>query len=315
MLEAERHNKSFQRTALPPLNSNVGHHKSSMCIDSFSSVLTSFTTASWEFLNSNLAIAIIGGFAGAIGGALGGQQIVERSRWREEKLKELRHTNAAIMVAHTICNAALAVKKQHVLPMQQSFLKSKSELEEFKIKRNSGKTPKDAEFHMQMDMRTYPAPIVPMDTLKHVVFQELSVVGRPLALVAVIEQSLIGLTAAIAKRDQLIMRFATGEIHETVHANYYFGLPLQGGHVNQEFPDLVEGIYSYVDDLAFFSYQLCVDLMKHGTKIREALVKKSSKKVPNVNEADFSGPLKSGLMPPDSQYSDWLNAFVERPVK
>ena len=287
-----------------------------MCIDSITPALSSAAIAGWQFLNSNIIIAIVGGFAGAIGGALGAQRIVERSRKREERLKELRYTNAAIMVAHTICNAALALKKQHVQPMREEFLKLRADLEAFKAKRDAKQIAPDVEFHLQMDMRTYPAPIVPIETLKHIVFQEISAVGRPLALVAVIEQSLIGLSGAIAKRDQLIQRFVSGEIPENKHAHFYFGLPLQGGHLNQEYPDLVEAIYSYVDDLAFFSYQLCSDLMKHGAKVREALIiKKPSKQVPHVSEADFSGPLKSGLLPPDSQYGDWVNAFVERSEK
>jgi hypothetical protein len=267
---------------------------------------------SWQFLNSNLAIAFIGGFAGAIGGALGAQRIAERSRKREERLKELRYTNAAIMVGHTICNAALSLKKQHVKPMRDDFIKAKENLDTFKAKRDAGEIAQDAEFHVQLDMRTYPAPIVPIETLKHIAFQEISAVGRPLALVSVIEQSLIGLTSAIARRDQLIQSFSSGAIPEQLHVNYYFGLPLKAGHVNQEFPDLVEAISSYVDDLAFFSSLLCSDLMKHGAKVRDALIKQSSKQVPHVSEADFSGTVRSGLMPPDSQYSDWLNSFVEK---
>ncbi len=283
-----------------------------MCLDSLTSALSSAANSGWKFLNSNLAIAFIGGFAGAIGGALGAQRIAERSRKREERIKELRYTNAAIMVAHTICNAALSLKKQHVQPMREEFLKAKANLEAFKAKRDIGEIAPDEEFHVQMDMRTYPAPIVPIETLKHIAFQEISAVGRPLALVSVIEQSLVGLTAAIAKRDQLIQSFANGTIPEQLQANYYFGLPLKGGHVNQEYPDVVEAISSYVDDLAFFSSLLCGDLMKHGTKVREALIKGSLKQVPHVSEADFSAAVESGLMPSESQYSDWLNAFVER---
>jgi len=286
-----------------------------MYIDLLTSALYSLITASWQFLNSNIAIAFVGGFTGAIGGALGAQAIAERSRKREERLKQLRYTNAAIMVAHTICNAALALKKQHVQPMREAFLQSKIELEAFKAKRDAGQIAPDVEFHIQMDLRSYPAPVVPIDTLKHIVFQEVSAVGRPLALVAVIEQTLIGLRNAIARRDQLIQRFETGEIPGNRHAQYYFGLPLQGGHVNQEFPDLVEVIHSYANDLAFFSYQLCSDLLKHGVKVREALTKKPSNQVPHVSEVDFSGPLKSGLIPPASQYADWVNSFVEKTEK
>jgi hypothetical protein len=286
-----------------------------MSIDLLTSALSSIATGGWQFLNSNFAIAFIGGFTGAIGGALGAQRIAERSRKREERLKQLRYTNAAIMVAHTICNAALALKKQHVQPMRENFLKSKAELEAFKAKRDAGQIAPDVEFRINMDLRTYPAPVVPIDTLKHIAFQEVSAVGRPLALVAVIEQTLIGLRNAIARRDQLIRNFESGEIPRNEHAHYYFGLPLPGGHVNQEFPDLVEGIYSYTDDLAFFGYQLCSDLMKHGVKVREALTSKPSKQIPHVSQADFSGPLKSGLIPPASQYTDWVNSFVEKAEK
>jgi len=217
------------------------------------------------------------------------------------------------MVAHTICNTALSLKKQHVQPMHEAFLQSKKSLEEFKEQKSSKQIAMDANFYMQMDLRSYPAPVLPIETLKHIVFQEIPTVGRPLALVAVIEQSLIGLTAAIAKRDQLIQRFTSGKILENHYPHYYFGLPLPGGVLNQEYPDVVEIIYSYVDDLAFFGYQLCEDLMLHGARVRERINKKPSNELPNVSKADFSGPLKSGLLPPESQYSDWVNAFVERP--
>lgn len=77
----------------------------------------------------------------------------------------------------------------------------------------------------------------------------------------------------------------------------------------------MEAIYSYTDDLAFFGYQLCSDLMKHGVKVRETLTSKPSTKVPHVSEADFADALKSGLIPPASQYADWMNSFVEETEK
>jgi hypothetical protein len=66
----------------------------------------------WSALNANFTIAFIGGFTGAIGGALGAQFIAERMKRREERLRELRSTNAAIMTCFSICNAALMLKHQ-----------------------------------------------------------------------------------------------------------------------------------------------------------------------------------------------------------
>ncbi len=283
-----------------------------MCTEAISSILSALVTASWKFLNSNVVIAAVGGLVGAFGGALGAQRIIERVRKREETLNELRNTNAAIMVAHTICNSALVLKKQHVQPIRENFLKIREAAEAFTAKRDAKQISLDVEFQFAMDFRTYPALIVPLETLKNLVFEKISTVGRPLALVAVTEQSLTGLNNAIAKRDQLIERFQTGEIPEKLRPHYYLGVPFSGGHVNQEFPDLVEASYSYVDDLAFFSYLLCTDLMKHGAKVREALTNMSSRQVPKVIEADFSAPIKSGLMPSASKYGDWTNGFVGR---
>lgn len=284
-----------------------------MFIDSAMAAMASAFDMGYQMLNAGFTIALLGGLTGAIGGALGAQHIVERSQRRKEGLRQLRYTNASIMVAFAICNSAFALKKQHVQPMREEYLKSKADLQSFMARREAKDVSVGMEFHLVMSLKTYPAPIVPLESLKHMVFQELSVVGRPLALVAVIEQSLMGLTAAIAKRDLLIQKFQSGEISEREHVQYYFGLPLSDGHVNEEYSDLVDAIYSYTDDLAFFASRLCLDLMKHGQQVKDALTKFTSQKMLNVSQVDFSSPEKSGLMPPCSQYADWLSAIVENP--
>lgn len=162
-----------------------------------------------------------------------------------------------------------------------------------------------------VERRPKQPPVVPIETLKDLVFQKLSAVGRPLALVAVLEQSLAGTRDAVAKREALVQRFATGQIPEQFTAHSYFGLKLPSGHVSQAHADLVEGVYRYMDDIAFFSALLCTDLMEHGERLRAAFVKRYGKDAPRVSTVDFSGPKKSGLLPPDSQYNDWLLAFAK----
>lgn len=259
-------------------------------------------------LNANFTIAFIGGFAGAIGGALGAQHIAERARRRDEMAKELRNTNASIMVAFQICSSTLALKHQHVQPMWQAFERQKAELVEFKRRRRSGEIPSNTEFILEADFKVFPAPLVPIETLKKLVFEQVSTYGRPLALVAVLEQSIEGLREAVQKRDALIHRFST-TIPKELFANYYFGLKLPSGDTNQEHPDSVDVIQSYVDDVSFFSSLLCADLIAHGKLIRQQLLKFWKKGVPNVSSADFSGPRAKGLLPPDAQYADWLNGF------
>ena len=279
-------------------------------MDSVPTIIMSFLTLVWSWLNSNLSIAFVGGLTGAFGGALGAQRIVERARQREDWVRELRNTNAATMVAFSVCNSALATRKQHVEPLRNGFNKARDDLLKFKAERATGQRQGNAEYHVPLDLKVFPAPVVPMETLKDIIFQKLSVVGRPLALVSVLEQSLSGVRDAILRREALVQRFASGSIPETLTANFYFGLKLPNGHVTQEHPDLVECIYSYLEDIAFFSALLCQDLMAHGDQLHAAFTKRFGKGAPRVSTADFSGPRSLGLIPPDSQYTDWLKAFA-----
>lgn len=266
-------------------------------------------TAIWTILNSSFPIAFVGGLTGAVGGALGAQYIAERARRTEEQLRELRSTNAAIMVSFSICNGALALKHQHVQPMWETFVKHKFALEEFQRRQAAGEVAPGATFEFIADMRSFSAPIMPIETLKTLVYERISAYGRPLAVVAVLEQSLVGMHELARKREQLVRTFSSGTVPKERFPHLYFGLRQKNGDTNQEYPDVVEALHSYVDDVAFFSSLLCEDLIKHGTDVRVALVRKSDKNIPRVSTADFSSPKEKGLIPPDAQYKDWIGAF------
>ena len=265
----------------------------------------------FAFFNSAFVIAFVGGLTGALGGALGAQHIIERGSRRTELLRELRNTNAATMVGFSIVNAALALKNQHVRPLFEKFHADKAALAKFEVDRAAGRLSPGAQFTLVTDLRSFPAPVVPIDTLKTLVFDKISAQGRALALVSVIEQSLVGLHNAIRQRDEMCRRFQSGAVPSQQLPNYYFGRPLQSG-TNQEYPDLVDAIHEYVDDLAFFAALLCEDLNSHGEALRTTLADKFWKEAPKATAADFSGPRKSGLLPPDANYADWLKAFATK---
>ena len=83
--------------------------------------------SSKDFLNSNFFTAIAGACAGAFAGAYGAQRIVARGKEREELLAEIRNTNAATVVALGVCNTFLAIKKQHVKRLKETFDKQKTD--------------------------------------------------------------------------------------------------------------------------------------------------------------------------------------------
>lgn len=278
------------------------------CLSLLSTHVTEILNLVWSGLNSNFSTALLGSLAGAYAGAVAAQKIAERSKQREELLKELRNVNAAIMVAFSACNTALRLKKQHIQPIFEKFEQDKKALQEFKSNPSQDKAP----FELMVDLRVFEAPLIPTETLKDLVFNRISAYGRPLSLVSILEESALGIRAAIMKRAKMVERFQDGSISKAAMPNFYFGLPLPSGDTNQEYPDLVEAIHSYIEDIAFFSSLLSSDLVDHGKQIHKMFTEKFGKGAPNVSAADFSRPKELGLIPPDSQYQDWLNGFSIR---
>lgn len=281
------------------------------CQQWLSSDVCAFLAWLGSLLNSNFSTALLGSLAGAFAGAVAAQRIVEKTKTREEHLKELRNINAAAMASFTTCNTALALKRQHVKPLYDQFHKDKAALAAFMAARASGQIEGNVPFHFVSDLRTFLAPILPIDTLRNLLFDKLSVGGRPLSLVCAIEDAAHGLERAISMRLSFIERFKSGTIPGDQIPAYYFGMPLPNGETNQEYPDLLFAIHSYLDDVAFFAHLLCGDLTSHAKKLHAAIPESTRATAPKPTEADFTAARASGLIPPDDQYVDWLRAFPQ----
>jgi len=269
-------------------------------------VLRNFLSSS---LDSNLSIAFFSSLAGAFGGAIAAQRVIEKSKEKEAVLRELRSTKAAVMVSLSICNAHLALKRQHSLPLYEQFTKDREKAEDIYHKLDSGFAVTEP-FHFTGDMKTFSAPSVPIDTLQNLVFNEISAHGKALSAVSFLQGAYAGLKEVLSHREKLIAKFHSKEISEKEFPYYYFGIKMPTGHINQEYPDLIDAIHSYINDVIFFSVAICEDLAAHGNQLR-SVHKKLIKKVAEVHAPDFSGPKESGLIPPDSEYSSWTGSFKE----
>lgn len=266
-----------------------------------------------EFLNSSLGTALIGGAVGAFGGAVGAQRIIERFKERDELIRELRSNNAAITAAFVVCNAALAVKRQNVKPLYDSFSADRARLDQFHKDRLAGKLGAAPTFTFTADLRLFTAPTIPMGPLRDLLFNKVTAPTRALALVTAIDQTAEGLRDLCSRREAFVQRFP--HIPINLQHCYYFGVPMPDGTVNQEYPDFVEGIHSYVDDLIFFSKTLCTDLVAHGNVLRKRVPRWAKRNAPRVTEIDFSAAQASGMVPPDDRYLAYTNAFKERRIE
>jgi hypothetical protein len=271
---------------------------------------TAWVTGNWEeikaFFNSVFFTSIAGSLAGAFFGAYAAQRIAERGKYRDQLLKELRDTNAAITLAASICNSLLSMKKQHIKGLKEQYDAGRKSLDEFMVARRAGRIAPNVEFRFDADLQTLTLPAMPADILQVEVLEKISARARPIALTTTLRQSLNGLGEMLEKRNHLIESYkASGKPLSPAN---YFGLP-QGGNVNADYPSALHGIYSQTNDGIFFSHLLMQDLMDHGTQTAREFKKRFGKGAPQVRKADFTKAAQDGLMPNPDDYKDWMTMF------
>jgi hypothetical protein len=278
--------------------------------------LLSLLKAHWPdakaFFNSVFVTAILGSLAGAFGGAVAAQLIADKTRNKDELLKEIRATNAATIIAFGVCNSTLLAKKQHIVALRETFNQHRVAARAAIIAQQAGG---GEVFEFHGDFRTFDTLSLPLPILQTQVFEKLSVQGRAILLLTTLCQSVIGLNEIISRRNQLIETFKARSPSSSGSEllALYFGFPFQG-RTDQQYSDSIEGIYKQADDAIWFSAKLCSDLSAHGDALSAAFKKKFGKGAPRIHKPDFVKANEENLMPSDADYVDWLSMFTKRTV-
>lgn len=265
-----------------------------------------------DFANSAFLTSLVGALAGAFAGATAAQKIAERSKLRDELLREMRNTNASIALAFALCNSLLALKKQHIRGLKEGHDAQSAELIEFKRKRLAGEVSLTQPIEFVFNLFSIQLQPLETETLKTIVFERLTIVGRPLNLVVTLAQTLEGLAESVQRRNDLIAGYKARGTPGTELVNDYFGLPLSDGQINLDYPETLKAIYDQTDDGIFFSSLLCKDLQEHGEEIAARFKKTFNDSPPNISECDFTTVLTGNLMPDEANYADWERGFVKK---
>lgn len=272
----------------------------------------------WENLtaisNSAFTTSLIGALAGAYAGAYAAQKIAERSKERAEFQAQIRNTNAAITLSFMVCNAAISLKRQQTKVLCETYFNKKAELESISLMRKTVEISPHALFEFQADLDKVPFPAVPIDALRSLVYEKLSVSGRQLELVATLAGVLSSLSETIEYRNGLIADFKKLPPHDqkVVLPTFYFGRPYGEGHINTEYLDTMTGLQNLIDDAIFFSRLLCEDLAVHGNHLLEKFKSQFKGVREQINAIELSPEKTAGLIPPNEPYSEWLAGFHER---
>ena len=252
--------------------------------------------------------------AAAFAGAFTAQNIAERNRRREDVLKELRSTNAAISLAFAICNAGIALKRQNIAPLRKQYDESKEALLEFKRRRKAGEIPRDQPFESEINARVLHVPKLDAGTLRAHVLDRINVAGRPLHLAVVLDDAATALTAMMEQRNQQVVEMQqAGGQQAAGFMNRYFGLPTEDG-VDERYGNVLHAMADSVDDLIFFAQLLCKDLEQHGKRVLDRYPRRffvfREAHLPRIQQINFEKPTEQGLVPGPQKYADWLTAFV-----
>lgn len=276
--------------------------------------MTLHECVSWEgigsLLNSAFTTSLVGALAGAFAGATAAQSIAKRSKQKDQLLSQIRATNAAISASFVFCNLLISFKRQHVKPLYETFVAKRTELEEFHEKRRIGQIPLDQPFVFTADLRILQMPLLPVQLLERLVFDKLSVIGRPLALTTSLAGVAATLDALTQRRTALIEGFKRiPPDKQGLVAALYFGRSFAQDRVSTEYADTLEALFNQTDDGIFFSQLLCRDLIESGENALRDYKCLSKKSTEHVSTIDFRQASELGLMPNEAKYHDWLRSF------
>jgi hypothetical protein len=150
------------------------------------------------------------------------------------------------------------------------------------------------------------------DRLESLVLENLSVTGKPRPLVGQLRQSVESLNQSIEFRNEPINEIKQLNLTTEQRVPIIFGLPLEGGAVDERYRASVEHISRLTDDCIYFSASLMRELQIHAERARAEFVKRFGKKVPRVHELNFRHAERAGLMPAESDYAPWNAGFASR---
>lgn len=259
------------------------------------------------FANSSFTTSLAGAFAGAVAA----QRIAEKGKFREELVKEFHNTNAVISLTAAAASLAMALKKQHVKALKDSYDDDLKRFEEHKEKIRGRQIAPDTPFEMSPNMLYLQGISPPITTIQDIVLSRLSAVGRTISAVTALANSVENLNRALSKRNELLNAFKSKQLPEGASFHHmYFGLPYGTRQTNQEYGGSVEAIYLYTDDIIFFSIKLCEDLRDHGEILKKRYKSRLRGSPPRISTVDFETPRKNGLVPKDEDYEPWLSGFV-----
>lgn len=225
-------------------------------------------------LNSNVVTSAIGAVAGAYFGALAAGKIADRAKRQERIEKAVEDANGAILLAVDTMSVLITLKSQHISGLVGRYKKANQDLATHREHIQAGKKPPNAEFVVELELRTLEDLSVSPDQLLRRIESMPNFPGHIYLKAGAYRRSVLQLATAISGRNKLIGDWIAGNVQAGfTKEQLYFGTPNRDRHVNEIYPSYMQTIEQAIDDGIGFSIALANALQAHAKTIREKLGK------------------------------------------
>lgn len=275
---------------------------------------TIFSHGLWEciftFFNSSFTTSLLGSLAGAFAGAWIAQHIIERAKEKESLTSQIRATNAAITATLSACNLFIALKRQRINVLYDTYSHKLLEFKKFQALIADGLIQENETLNIKMDLTTTEAPVFPTEIIQKYNLEKLPLEGRPLSLTIALTNS-ITTTGSLLKKHTALSRTIRDwpENDQKGKLALYFGTETNSGNTNTEYGDTIQGIKDEINHGIYFSQLLCKDLIQIGNNALEKLKKLDKNTKEKICSINLEPAIKLGLIPDDESYQDWLKGF------
>ena len=252
----------------------------------------------WQYLDSNFSAALFG----ALAGALGAHFIAARSERRRRLLSEISGVNNAIELSNTIANTFLAIKRQHVKSLGETYAR---DFEKFAVFLSLPRPPPPAPpalYVFVADFRTFPMPLTPVVELRETILNRIQTSVRAISISIPLHQCIDSFATVLGARVAVFQRIRA--LPDADKVAVYFGLRTSAGDIDETYPDLMLGLCNNVDDAIYFSILLEEILVAHGN----TLAKRYGRASPKILKIDNSN-VPADLLPDRANYPDFERIF------
>lgn len=228
----------------------------------------------------------------------------ERSKIRDELVREIRNTNAATSMLYGIANAHLGLKKQFVKPLYDAYTEEQRRHSLFQAAREAGTVPPQQKFDVHLDLQSLQPLYSPTDAIQRLIFDQISVSGAARFVAQVLFSSIQSLKELLSGRNRLVENWKANRPTDLVEA--YLGLR-QDGTVDHRYKSSVEGIYAQTDNVIAFSIMAGDALFDHAKALQQQLRKRFHIDGPPLHKLDFSRFKE--FLPPPEEFRNFANMF------